>query len=475
MLKACIPCNKAGPSPLVFSTALPASPAELSEAKAPDIDGQGAFDEEAAIAVAENASPLVCINPPSDEQVAPADDALLLPLYPIQGWVRVHSRESVPSPVTPNAACPSKGTKHAHLAGEDMLALPSFPWVFSPSSPADNLPSLSFGRSPSGDLTLCVLGGCAAHSSSAPPALAFAEEALAAFQCLTTGHDLLDPSVHTQVHLAFQDHAAWFDVEAHLPTSPPRSFPPLPLALPVIHNLPAPSSWTLLPALNLGVTSLGVGGSSRSSAPRILPAAPVQLQGNTLPKAKAVAMALHNNWMVHIPLSALIMKSLLWLGSSTRFQRDTDQSLSVKKGVLIVSAPLLNSKAESDLSVTDWTHAWPHLVSMIWHCLPGGGAADIAEAWLTHFSNLFDCYDFYDNFPCISNMISRSAKPSSMTIPSALPTGRKRFGGPSCGNLILQFSALPASPPIPQLALPFRAHPSSTGAAPLPLSKHASV
>lgn len=69
--------------------------------------------------------------------------------------------------------------------------------------------------------------------------LPFTDEALAAFQHLTTGHDLCDPSVRAQVCLAFQDHAAWFDVEAHLPPSPSWGFPPLPSALP---GLSPPSS-----------------------------------------------------------------------------------------------------------------------------------------------------------------------------------------------------------------------------------------
>lgn len=163
-------------------------------------------------------------------------------------------------------------------------------------------------------------------------------------------------------------------------------------------NLPTPPSQTLLPALKLGDASLGVGISNASSAPHVLPAAPVQLQGNTLPEAKAVASALCSNWMVHIPLSALTTKSLLCLRASAHSQGDADQSLSVKEGVLTVSAPLLDSKAEGDMSVSDWTHAWPRLVSMIRCYLPGAGAADIAKAWLTHFSNLFDRYHFYDNF-----------------------------------------------------------------------------
>ncbi|KAG1721321.1 hypothetical protein EDD22DRAFT_761667, partial [Suillus occidentalis] len=135
-----------------------------------------------------------------------------------------------------------------------------------------------------------------------------------------------------------------------------------------------------------------------ASAPRLLPSAPVQLNGNTLPEAKAVATALRNNWLVHIPLSALSTKVLLTLGSSSRSQAESDQSLSVKEGVLTVLAPHLDGKSEGDMSYEDWCHAWPRLVSMIRRYLPGAGANDIANAWEAHFTSLYARYDFFANF-----------------------------------------------------------------------------
>ncbi|KAG1882128.1 hypothetical protein F4604DRAFT_1921839 [Suillus subluteus] len=97
MLKARIPRNKVEPS--VF----PAAPAEPIEAEASEVDEPGDFDEETAIAVAENALPSVCISSPSNEQVTSANDALFSPLYPNQGQVREHFGGSVPSSVTPTA------------------------------------------------------------------------------------------------------------------------------------------------------------------------------------------------------------------------------------------------------------------------------------------------------------------------------------------------------------------------------------
>ncbi|KAG2737886.1 hypothetical protein P692DRAFT_201812473 [Suillus brevipes Sb2] len=184
---------------------------------------------------------------------------------------------------------------------------------------------------------------------------------------------------------------------ALVPPLRPCAFPrltPLPLAL---GNFPVAPSRTLLPGFGVSASALGIG-SSAATAPRLLPAAPVQLNGNTLPEAKAVATALRNNWLVHIPLSALSTKVLLTLGSSSRSQAESDQSLSVKEGVLTVTAPHLDGKHEGEMSYEDWCHAWPRLVSMIRRYLPGAGANDIANAWESHFTSLYARYDFFANF-----------------------------------------------------------------------------
>ncbi|KAG1791074.1 uncharacterized protein HD556DRAFT_663696 [Suillus plorans] len=243
--------------------------------------------------------------------------------------------------------------------------------------------------------------------SSLPPPVSYADEVQASFSRLTAGLDLLDPSVRARVHLAFRDHAAVIDVEALLPELPPtitpsaaRGFPPLPTVLPALPagNLPLPPSRSLLPGINLGGLSSLLGGHS-SAAHRSLPSAPMQLRGNTLPESKVVATALRNNWAVHIPLSAFSTKSLLQLGSSSRSQSDSDQSLSVKEGILTVSAPYFDGKSERTLTVEEWSHAWPRLVSMIRRYLPGDHAAAIADSWESHFSSLFARYDFFVNFP----------------------------------------------------------------------------
>ncbi|KAG2748061.1 hypothetical protein P692DRAFT_20738290, partial [Suillus brevipes Sb2] len=142
------------------------------------------------------------------------------------------------------------------------------------------------------------------------------------------------------------------------------------------------------------------GASPAPSPPSLaLPTAPTQLRGNTLPESKVVATALRNNWGVHIPLSALSTKSLLQLGISSHAQSDSDQSLSVKEGVLTVTAPHFDRKSERTISVEEWSHAWPRLVSMIRRYLPSDQASAIADSWETHFTSLFARYDFFVNFP----------------------------------------------------------------------------
>jgi hypothetical protein len=107
---------------------------------------------------------------------------------------------------------------------------------------------------------------------------------------------------------------------------------------------------------------------------------PRQFHGNTLPESKVVVTALRNNWAVHIPLAALSTKSLLQLGSSSRSQSDSDQSLLVKEGILTVSVSYFDGKSEWTLTFEEWSHAWPCLVSMIRCYLPGDHAAAIADS-----------------------------------------------------------------------------------------------
>ncbi|KAG2157555.1 hypothetical protein DEU56DRAFT_906187 [Suillus clintonianus] len=159
-------------------------------------------------------------------------------------------------------------------------------------------------------------------------------------------------------------------------------------------NFPEQATRTLLPGAKLGSLSFGIS-TAASVAPHSLPVAPSQLLGNTLPESKAVAMALRNNWLVHIPLSALSTKSLLHLGASIRSQLDSDQSLLVKEGVLTVSAPHLDTKVEGLMTAEDWQHAWPRLVNMIRCYLPGEEAGVIADDWCSHFEAIYERYDFF--------------------------------------------------------------------------------
>ncbi|KAG1722235.1 hypothetical protein EDB19DRAFT_1835094 [Suillus lakei] len=162
-------------------------------------------------------------------------------------------------------------------------------------------------------------------------------------------------------------------------------------------NFPKATTHSLMPGAKLGTLSFGVLGSA-SVAPCALPSAPLQLQGNTLPQSKTMATVLYNNWLVHILLSSLSTKALLHLGASMCSQLDSDQSLSVKEGVLTVSAPHLDSKAEGLMMAADWSHAWPRLVNMICRYLLGEGADEITSAWCAHFKAIYEHYNFFRNF-----------------------------------------------------------------------------
>ncbi|KAG2740384.1 hypothetical protein P692DRAFT_20881257 [Suillus brevipes Sb2] len=426
---------------------VPASEDEDSPAAAISSPGEGPALALAA-GLVENLTPVVphlgtVVLPSVERRVVSGER--LSPVRTPRGRTRERSAGAAVSPLP--ASKKLKGKQRAVP-----LATTDFNW-FPPASPR------TASAQPSPGLTLRVPGGrMPGRASSLPPASSFAMEALTAFNRLTAGLDLQDPLVRSQVRHAFREHAQWLDVEAllappaqSLPVAPP-GFPPLPSTLPahivplprrfsdrglpprvfpspfsalrlaphalagvvppvaslllpskaycsptVLGTLPLPSSRMPLPGVGTSVSALGIG-SAVATAPRLLPAAPVQLNGNTLPEAKAVATALRNNWLVHIPLSALSTKVLLTLGSSSRSQADHDQSLSVREGVLTVSAPHLDGKSEGDMSYEDWCHAWPRLVSMIRRYLPGAGAGDIANAWESHFTSLYARYDFFANF-----------------------------------------------------------------------------
>ncbi|KAG6374181.1 hypothetical protein JVT61DRAFT_4834 [Boletus reticuloceps] len=185
-------------------------------------------------------------------------------------------------------------------------------------------------------------------------------------------HPLYPPSLYlTTVH----------PYDVYIPSSLPATY--------LTADLPNLNQRTLLPTFSIP-------SSASASTPRSLPTNPVILDGFDLPCPAKVISALKNNWTVHIPITALTMRTIAT--ASFTAQEDVGHALLFKEGQLTVSSSKFSSKDEGSITAQEWFHAFPRLTNAIRRYLPGDQAGQIADAWEAHFNRLVRRADFWEMF-----------------------------------------------------------------------------
>jgi hypothetical protein len=189
------------------------------------------IDLSAIAAAAENAgahTPSVYLTRPSDERSSRELPALLTPEKHTRGRPRATA-------ITPASAPQRKRAKGKEKAlplddespGPDPLGMP----VASGTPHAPRVPSIRIPGRVLYQLPSSFQGPPPAPQVSSVPrgpdlGAASREAALKLFHDLTSGHDLLDPMVRSQIRLAFYHEAPWFDVDALLPALPSAGMAP---------------------------------------------------------------------------------------------------------------------------------------------------------------------------------------------------------------------------------------------------------